>query len=128
MLLSWKAFKLRTNGKKEYLLKKYYGKDDKMTEAEQIALQQFTEANSFVQKIVDRYHLQPQNIAVDLFRSKDDTDYKIDATHLGWEKAAKNGITIHEVPGNHLDIVAPPNDIFLAGLLQEILNKRHQNQ
>jgi hypothetical protein len=26
------------------------------------------------------------------------------------EKAALNGVNIHNISGNHLDIVAPPND------------------
>jgi thioesterase domain-containing protein/acyl carrier protein len=127
MLLSWKVFKMRINAKKEHILKIYLGKKDKMTEQEALALEQFIEADRMVQKIVDRYHLKPQNFEVDLFRSKDDTNYKLDPTHLGWEKAALKGITIHNIPGNHLEIVAPPNDKVLARMLQEILDERHIN-
>ena len=80
-----------------------------------------------VKKIVDRYHLKPQNFKVDLFRSKDDNNYKLDPTHLGWKKAALGGVTIHNISGNHLDIVAPPNDKLLARLLQYILDEKHIN-
>ena len=127
MLLSWKAFKMRINGKKEYLLKKHFGMNNTMTEEEALALEQFKIADSMVKKIVDRYHLKPQNFKVDLFRSKDDNNYKLDPTHLGWKKAALGGVTIHNISGNHLDIVAPPNDKLLARLLQYILDEKHIN-
>lgn len=127
MLLSWKAFKMRINGKKEYILQRHFGKKKIMTEQEELALQQFIEADSLVKKIVDRYHLKPQNFEVNLFRSKDDDNYKLDPTHLGWKKAALGGVTIHNISGNHLDIVAPPNDKVLARLLQNILDEKHEN-
>ncbi|MFD2942103.1 non-ribosomal peptide synthetase [Flavobacterium notoginsengisoli] len=127
MLLSWKAFKMRINGKKEYILQRHFGKKKIMTEQEELALQQFIEADGLVRKIVDRYHLKPQNFEVDLFRSKDDDNYKLDPTHLGWKKAALGGVIIHNISGNHLDIVAPPNDKVLARLLQNILDEKHEN-
>ena len=127
MLLSWKAFKMRINGKKEYILQRHFGKKEAMTEQEELAFQQFLEADGMVKKIVDRYHLKPQNFEVDLFRSQDDDEYKIDPTHLGWKKAALGGVLIHNISGNHLDIVAPPNDKVLAQLLQDILDQKHEN-
>ncbi len=80
-----------------------------------------------VEKIVNRYHLKPQKVEVDLFRAKDDDEsYKLDPTHLGWKKIALNGVNIHNISGNHLDIIAPPNDKTLAKMLQDILDKRHK--
>jgi amino acid adenylation domain-containing protein len=125
MLISWKAIKLRINAKKEYLLKKYFGFKDIMTEQEALALEEFIIADSMVSKIVDRYHLIPQDFQVDLFRAKDDSNHKLDATHLGWKKAALKGVHIHNIPGDHLDIVAPPNDKILARMLQNILDQKH---
>ena len=125
MLTSWKSLKLRFNAKKEHILKMYFGKKDLLTEQEALALEQFIEANGMVNGIVDRYHLKPQNFEVDLFRAKDDDSYKLDPTHLGWKKAALKGVKIHNIPGDHLDIVAPPNDKILAGMLQKILDERH---
>jgi thioesterase domain-containing protein len=90
-----------------------------------LALAEFTIANSMVDKIVDRYHLIPQNFEVDLFRAKDDLEYKIDAEYMGWNKAALQGVHIHNVPGNHLSIVDPPNDQVLARMVQNILDERH---
>ncbi|SFD15597.1 non-ribosomal peptide synthetase [Flavobacterium phragmitis] len=127
MLLSWKAFKMRINGKKEYILQRHFGKKKIMTEQEELALQQFIEADKMVKKIVDLYHLKPQAFKVDLFRSKDDDNYKLDPTHLGWKKAALGGVTIHNISGNHLNIVAPPNDKVLARLIQDILDEKHEN-
>ena len=125
MLTSWKAFKMRTKAKKDHILKTYFGQKDILTEQEALALEEFTIANSMVNKIVDRYHLKPQNFEVDLFRAKDDLEYKLDATHMGWKKAALKGVNIHNVPGNHLSIVDPPNDKVLARMIQDILDERH---
>lgn len=127
MLTSWKALKLRSKSKKDYVLKKYLGKKDSITEQEALALEQFTEANAMVNKIVDRYHLTPQNLKVDLFRAQEYENHKSDPTHLGWKKAALKGVTIHNISGNHLGIVAPPNDKILARMLQEILDEKHTN-
>jgi hypothetical protein len=71
-----KSLKLRVSSKKEYLQKKYFGLKDNITEQQAIALEEFREADSMVKEIVDRYHLKPQNCKVDLFRSKDDDNYK----------------------------------------------------
>ena len=125
MLTSWKLLKLRFNSKKEYLLKKYCGFKESMTEQEAVALEKFIEANNMVDKIVDRYHLIPQDLEVELFRAEEDEHYKLDPTHLGWEKAALKGVNIHNINGNHLSIVAPPNDTKLAKIIQDILDERH---
>jgi amino acid adenylation domain-containing protein len=127
MLTSWKSLKFRINAKKEYLQKKYFGMNNAMTEQEALALEQFIEADRMVVRIINRYHLKPQDFQVDLFRSKDDKNYKLDPTHLGWKKAALKGVNIHNISGDHLDIVAPPNDKILARMLQDILDKRHVN-
>lgn len=127
MLTSLKGLKLRFNSKKDYLLKKYFGLKNILSPEEALVLEQFTKANSMVEKIVNRYHLKPQKIEVDLFRAKDDNTYKLDATHLGWEKIALNGVNIHNISGNHLDIIAPPNDKVLAKMIQDILDKKHEN-
>jgi len=127
MLTSWKGFKRRSQAKKDYILKMYFGQKDVLSEQEALALEEFTVANSMVNKIVDCYHLKPQNIAVDLFRAKDDLEYKLDSEHMGWKKAALKGVAIHNVPGNHLSIVDPPNDTILAKMIQNILDERHAN-
>ncbi len=127
MLTSWSSLKLRVGSKKEYILKKYFGLKDVMTEQEALALEKFVEASRHVKKIVDRYHLTPQHFEVELFRAKDNLNYKLDSTHLGWKKAALKGVNIHNITGNHLSIVAPPNDKTVARMLQAILDERHAN-
>ena len=125
MFSSWKGFQLRFNGKKEHILKKYFGFKDVMTEQDALALDKYKIANKLVDKIINRYHLKPQNIEVDLFRAENDGEYKLDPTYLGWKKAALKGVKIHNISGNHLDIVAPPNDKKVARLIQKILDERH---
>jgi amino acid adenylation domain-containing protein len=127
MLTSWKGFKLRAKAKKDYILKMYFGQKEVLSEQEALALEEFTVANGMVNKITDRYHLQPQNFEVELFRAKDDDGYKLDPEHMGWKKAALKGVNIHSVPGDHLSIVDPPNDKVLAKMIQDILDQRHTN-
>jgi thioesterase domain-containing protein/acyl carrier protein len=127
ILTSWKALKLRSNAKREYILKKYFGFKDIMTEQEAVALTKYIETSAMVNKIVDRYHLIPQDFEVELFRAKDDQNYNSDPDHLGWKKAALKGVNIHLIPGDHLNIVTPPNDKILARLLQDLLDKRHHH-
>ncbi len=127
MLTSWKGFKLRAKAKKDYILKMYFGQKEVLSEQEALALEEFTVANVMVNKITDRYHLKPQNFEVELFRAKDDDGYKLDSEHMGWKKAALKGVNIHNVPGNHLSIVDPPNDKVLAKMIQNILDQKHAN-
>jgi amino acid adenylation domain-containing protein len=125
MLTSWKSLKQHVSSKKKYILKKHFGLKDVITEQQEAALKHFIEADMMVTKIVDRYHLIPQQFEVDLFRAKDDPVYKLDPTHLGWKKAALKGVNIHNIAGDHLRIVDPPNDKILAKMLQDILDKKH---
>ena len=127
MLTSWKLLKLHLNLKKDYILKEYFGIKDTISEQEALALEQFIEANSMVDKIVNRYHLIPQDLEVELFRAEEDENHKIDPKYLGWKKVALKGVNTHNISGNHLSIVAPPNDKILAQMLQKILDKRHMN-
>lgn len=126
MLTSWESLKLRISSKKEYILKKYFGLNDTMTEQELLALEQFKEASRMVDKIVDRYHLKPQDMEVDLFRAEDNEYFRLDPKHLGWKKVALKGVNIHNISGNHLSIVAPPNDKVLARMIQNILDEKHE--
>ncbi|WP_281337148.1 non-ribosomal peptide synthetase [Flavobacterium eburneipallidum] len=128
MLTSWSMLKLRFNSKKDHILKNHFGVNkNPLSEQELVAQEEFEIAAAMVDKIVDRYHLKPQDLEVDLFRSKDDPNFKLDPIYLGWKKAASRGINIHNIPGNHLNMVAPPNDKILAKEIQNLLDKRHAN-
>ncbi|MBD1391852.1 non-ribosomal peptide synthetase [Mucilaginibacter glaciei] len=69
------------------------------------------------------YLLTPVNIAVELFRAKKKTFYMEDTKLLGWAPYALKGVHVHEIPGEHNTIFAPPNDKQFAKVLQECLNK-----
>ena len=127
MLTSWKAFKMRINAKKEYLLNKHFDQNNAMSEQDTLALEQFTKAFGMINGILSRYHLKPQDVKVDLFRSKDHPEYGLAPEHLGWKKAALKGVTIHNIPGDNFDIRESPFDKVLARMFQEILDERHVN-
>lgn len=46
-----------------------------------------------------------------------------DFEYLGWKPFALKGINIHEIPGEHNYIFAPPNDKEFAEILQECLDQ-----
>lgn len=69
------------------------------------------------------YLLTPVNIAVELFRAKKKTFYMEDTEYLGWRPYALKGVHVHEIPGEHNTIFAPPNDKQFAKVLQECLDK-----
>ena len=69
------------------------------------------------------YLLTPVNIAVELFRAKKKTFYMDDFKFLGWRPFALKGVNVHDIPGEHNTIFAPPNDKQFARVLQECLDK-----
>lgn len=69
------------------------------------------------------YRLEPYPVKVELFRAKKHTFYMDDFEYLGWRKYALKGVSIHEIPGEHNNIFAPPNDKDFAHILQECLDK-----
>ncbi|TDN37316.1 non-ribosomal peptide synthetase [Hymenobacter sp. UV11] len=69
-----------------------------------------------------RYTLAPAPIAIELFRASRRTFYMPDFEFLGWRPFALNGITIHEMPGEHSFMFAPPYDQKFATVLQARLN------
>ncbi|MVN75042.1 amino acid adenylation domain-containing protein [Hymenobacter sp. HMF4947] len=70
----------------------------------------------------NKYRLAPQPFTVHLFRNEDRVFYVEDFEHLGWKPFALGGIHIHDIPGNHNFIFAPPHDKECARILQEALN------
>jgi len=69
------------------------------------------------------YILKPLDIVVDLFRARKRTFYMDDFKYLGWTKFAKNGVNVHDIPGEHNTIFAPPNDQEFAVVLQQCLDR-----
>ena len=75
------------------------------------------------QKAAAAYFMTPYTGTVDLFRAKVRTYYMPDPEYLGWKKYALKGVRIHEIPGDHNYIFAPPNDKEFARVLQNCLNQ-----
>jgi amino acid adenylation domain-containing protein len=68
------------------------------------------------------FRLRPQQVAVHVFRSQERLYYIEDFAYLGWRPYALGGVTMHDFPGNHFDIFAPPNDKESARILQAALD------
>ncbi|TWI96343.1 amino acid adenylation domain-containing protein [Mucilaginibacter frigoritolerans] len=74
------------------------------------------------------YFQKPINITVDLFKAKKKTFYMADFKYLGWRKFAMKGVNVHEIPGEHNTIFAPPNDKEFAVVLQQCLDRVAQTK
>jgi amino acid adenylation domain-containing protein len=68
------------------------------------------------------YRLAPQQVKVHLFRCTEHTYYLNDPEYLGWQEFAQGGVQIHEVPGSHFNLFAPPHDAACARVLQAALD------
>lgn len=75
------------------------------------------------EKAQRHYKLMPQAVSVDLFRARKRTFYTDDFEYLGWKPFALNGVRVHDIPGEHNTLFAPPNDKEFARILQETLDK-----
>lgn len=73
------------------------------------------------------YVLTPYDGAVDLFKAKKRTFYMDDFTYMGWKKFALKGVRVHEIPGEHNYIFAPPNDKYFANILQKCLDEADEH-
>ncbi|RYY27805.1 MAG: amino acid adenylation domain-containing protein, partial [Sphingobacteriaceae bacterium] len=81
------------------------------------------EIDKMNQKASENYYLTPYNGKIDLFRAKIRTFYMDDPEYLGWKDFALKGVSIHDIPGEHNYIFAPPNDKEFAAVLQNCLNQ-----
>ena len=124
LLLSREGFNYRVGVTKANLKKLYLRlKKDKNTLAKMDYDWEYENRIIEHNKVIDRYHLQSLPIKADLFRIQDVIDYTHDPKTLGWKSYAKNGIEVHYVPGEHLTMFSPPNDIVLSKTLQQVLDK-----
>jgi thioesterase domain-containing protein/acyl carrier protein len=102
--LFWKV-----SGKKEEKREGFFAYDNEIDEASA--------------KAKRNYYQKPLNIAVDLFRAKKRTFYMADFKYLGWREFALNGVNVHDIPGEHNTIFAPPHDKEFALVLQKCLDR-----
>ncbi len=117
-----RTFEYKTQAIKRRLIQFYwkfrYGKDQKQEGF-------FGYANSIDIKNVqawERYIFTPYKGSIELFRAKKRTFYMEDFEYLGWKPLALKGVSIHEIPGEHNFIFAPPNDKEFAKILQTCLD------
>ena len=102
---------------------KYYLRlrSDKAQQHE-LSFQQPLKVNAMINQAARRYTIKPQNIKLDLFRVKETFYYMHDAHYMGWRNLALDGINISEVPGEHNLLFAPPHDVEIANILQNVLD------
>jgi thioesterase domain-containing protein len=61
--------------------------------------------------------LKPLQIHVDLFKAKEQMFYLHDPKYYGWDQFAQQGITTHEIKGNHLTLFDEPHGKEVAEAL-----------
>ena len=116
---TWNYKMMRLNRK----LKSLYWKLNPAKKNEQFGFFGYAHEIDLKNKIAaENYEIKPYNGCIDLFRAKERTFYMADPHYLGWTKYALNGIRVHEIPGDHNYIFAPPNDQIFAGILQRCLD------
>ncbi|MBK0378790.1 non-ribosomal peptide synthetase [Mucilaginibacter segetis] len=81
------------------------------------------EINEKSDKAQKNYLLTPVDIKIELFRAKKKTFYMDDFKLLGWKPYALKGVRVHDIPGEHNTIFAPPNDKQFAEVLQKCLDE-----
>lgn len=82
-----------------------------------------TKASVIIDTALNRYVLKPAPLTIDLFRAGKQMFYIEEPKTYGWNKYAQNGVVIENVPGEHSELFAPPNDAFFAKLLTDRLNE-----
>jgi len=89
--------------------------DQPSTEYEKAIARRYHEAYS-------KYILAETDIKVSLFRVTERLYYLDDLNYLGWNRFAKQGVTVFEIPGDHKTFLSAPNHISFAKILQTALN------
>ena len=116
------------------LKKKITGLDFKVSREELVSQGGKNELPRYLRKVhrvnrkADRsYIIKPYNGTIHLFKAKKQTFYIPDPVNYGWDKVAAGGVIIHEIPGEHSNTFAPPNDKYFAQILQNSLNESERS-
>ena len=70
----------------------------------------------------ENYRLKQYDGVIDLFKANIRPYFVEDPKNLGWKKYAQRGVRVHDVPGDHKQMLLPPNDRFFARALQSALD------
>jgi hypothetical protein len=76
----------------------------------------------------EKYSMTPYAGKIDLFRVQKRVYFLDDPVYLGWKNLAEEGVSIHEVPGDHRTFLLPPNDKIFANMLQSVINERSREK
>ncbi|WP_460945965.1 non-ribosomal peptide synthetase [Spirosoma daeguense] len=71
-----------------------------------------------------KFELKPADLEVHVFKALIQTFHVADKEYYGWRSFARKGVHVHDVPGEHSYIFAPPNDKEFARILQQVLDSR----
>ena len=124
MCRSWSNFTYHLDRKRRWLLeKRRYAKEESAQElAEWHAYQRMEKK---VNEIMKHYQITPQPVKIDLFRVSENTKFMHDDEYLGWKNLALNGIQVHPVPGDHLQMLSSSNAKVIAKKLEAVLAQLH---
>ena len=68
------------------------------------------------------YRLKPYDGTIDVFKAQVRHYFVEEPQYLGWKKYALKGVRVHDVPGDHEQMLQPPNDQHFARALQWALD------
>jgi amino acid adenylation domain-containing protein len=110
-------------------MKQKITKNDYTIKPEGVSLGKKSELPKYLHKVhqanyraLENYILPTYTGKLHLFRAMDQKFYIKDPIAYGWNKFVKGGVVIHDIPGEHSRIFAPPYDIIFAERLQACLN------
>ncbi len=98
-----------------------YEQDEELDGLQLHLLNAISKSNDAIKK----YKLKPYDGEIDLFISKEKVYFQKDPDFMGWKPYAKKGINVHEVNGDHDDMILQPNNKFFAEVLQKVLDRRN---
>lgn len=72
---------------------------------------------------LQNYRMKPYDGVIDVFKANKRLYFVEDREFLGWKKYARQGVRIYNVPGDHKEMLLPPNDKEFALILQKALDQ-----
>lgn len=72
-------------------------------------------------EIARRYVIRPYAGRIVLLHTGDPEFTRIADERLGWDTVARDGVEVHRIPGNHLNLHEPPHVVELAAKLRDAL-------
>ncbi|MCX6248516.1 MAG: amino acid adenylation domain-containing protein [Bacteroidetes bacterium] len=112
------------------LVKRVRGLDIKIDEKEIVSKGKKSELPKYLRKVHGanrranrNFFIRPYNGTVHLFKAQKQTFYIPEPETYGWDRVARGGVVVHEIPGEHSSTFAPPNDKYFAEILQRTMDE-----